>query len=169
MVDFKKLMETSPEEREAHNREYERRATQDDLTARAGAATEMRRLVMTDDPEIRYGRDGLPFALLRSERDGAAYSSVTKPVWGEDERGFVARIAGLKEGDEFIAHGHEETRRWKDQRQNWRSSVEFQIDVPLSPDRLRHELPEGVEFPQTAYAKKQTELAQRQRGMSNGF
>ena len=79
MVDFKKLMETSPEEREARNREYERRAMQDDLTARAGAATEMRRLVMTDDPEIRYGRDGLPFALLRSEREGAAYSSVTKP------------------------------------------------------------------------------------------
>jgi len=169
MVDFKKMMEMSSEEREQRNRDYERRAVESDLAERAVAATDMRRLVMSDDPEIRYGRDGLPFAILRSEKDGAPYSSVTKPVWGEDERKFVERMSGLKEGDEIIAHGHEETRRWKDQRQNWKSSVEFQIDVPLSPDRLRHELPEGVAFPQTAYAKKQAELAQRQKGIANGF
>ena len=169
MVDFKKLMETTPEEREQRNRDYERRSIENDLAERAEAASDLRRMALSDDPEIRYGRDGVPFAILRSEREGAPYSSVTKPIWGEDERRFVDRISSLKEGDEIIAHGHEDTRRWKDQKQNWRSSKEFQIDVPLAPEALKNELPEGLSFPPSSYAKKQAELASRQQGMATGF
>ena len=78
-------------------------------------------------------------------------------------------IRDRSNGDEIVAHGHEETRRWKDQRNAWRSSVEFQVDVPLAPESFRNELPEGVSFPRTAYAKKQDEIASRQQGMSSGF
>jgi hypothetical protein len=169
MVDFSRLMTMTPEEREARNSDYERRAVEDDLAGRALEATEVRRLVLTEDPEIRFGRDGYPFAFLRSEREGKPYVSVTKPVWGEDGRRFVDRIAKMGKGDEFIAHGHEKTRRWTDRSNNRRSSIEFQIDVPLSPEALKHELPEGVSFPQSAFAKKQAELAERQRGISGGF
>lgn len=169
MVDFKKLMEITPEDREQRNRDYERRAIENDLAERAEAATELRRLLLSDDPEIRYGRDGLPFAILRSERDGVSYSSVTKPVWNEDERRFADRISSLKAGDEIIVHGHENTRRWMDQKQHWKSSKEFQIDVPIAPEALKHELPEGLSFPPSAYAKKQKELASRQQGMGAGF
>ena len=169
MVDFSKLMAMSPEERERNRAESERRLIEKDLADRASAATDLRRLELTEDPDVRYGRDGIPFAVLRSERDGSSYSSITRPVTGEDERSFVRRLSEMEKGEEFIAHGHEETRSWKDQGGSWRSSVEFQIDVPLSPEKLRHELPEGMTFPQSAYARKQAELAERQRGMSSGF
>lgn len=169
MVDFSKLRSMSPEERQQRRDESEKRALEKDLSDRAEAATDVRRLVLTDDPEVRYGRDGVPFALLRSEREGKPYPSVVKPVHGEDDRAFSNRIDRLSKGDEIVAQGHEETRRWKDQQDNWRSSIEFQVDVPLAPEALKHDLPEGVSFPQSAFAKKQVELASRQQGMSSGF
>ena len=155
MVDFSKLMAKSPEERERDRAEMDRRFLEKDLSERAGAATDMRRLVLTEDPEVRYGRDGLPYALLRSEREGSPYSVVAKPVFGEDDRAFCRRMDRLDKGDEIVAHGHEEERRWKDQNNNWRSTKEFQADVPLSPESFRNELPEGVSFPPSAFSRKQ--------------
>lgn len=155
MVDFSKLMAMSPEEREERRAEQDRRAVEKDLAERAEAATDMRRLRLSEDPDIRFDRAGFPYAILRSEREGEPYVSVAKPVHGEDDRSFVKRLATLEIGDEFVAHGHEETRRWKDQRNNWRSSKEFQVDVPISPEALKPVLPDGVVFPPSAFARRQ--------------
>lgn len=161
MVDFSKLMNKSPEERERDRAAMDRRLLEKDLSERAEAATDMRRLTLTEDPEVRYGRDGLPYALLRSEREGKPYAAVVRPVFGEDDRAFCRRMDRLDKGDEIVAHGHEETRRWQDQNRNWRSSKEFQVDVPLAPEAFKNELPAGVSFPPSAFARKQQASADR--------
>lgn len=165
MVDFSKLLKTTPEERLEQREASERRWVEQELQERAESATDFRRLTLTEDPEIRYDRSGFPFARFTSERDGQRYAAVINPFHNEDSRDFAGRMGQLKVGDEITAHGHEEDRRWKDGQGQWKSVKEFHIDVPLAPESLKPSLPDDLEFPQSSFARKQAELASRQRGM----
>lgn len=164
MVDFSKLMGQTPEERDARREEQERSRIASELEQRSAAATSFRRFTLAHDPEIRYLRSGEVTAVLRYEKDGVPATAIARSVQAEDERSFVDRFSRLSAGDDLVAHGHMETRRWKDQENRWRSTDEFQVDVPISPDAFRHELPEGVSFPRSAFSISQ-ERAGRSAGM----
>lgn len=164
-IDFSKLLSQTEEEREQSRARQQQRWLEDELKERAEAATELRRLTLTEDPEIRSDRAGFPFARFAAERNGQRYAAVLKPVHGEDRSDFYKRMDQLRAGDEIVAHGHEETRRWTDARGQWRHAKEFHMDVPVSPPELKSPLPEGTVFPQSAFSRKQAEMASRHNGM----
>ena len=170
-IDFKALMDQTPEEREQRRLDSEARQRQDDLDSmsreikdRSGRSTQ--RLSITVE-EIQFlpqyaNRTGVFVRGTNAQNE--RIGMLVAPLEREDYDTFVDRFRSIEPGSTLTADGLYEQRRWKDGQGQWRSNPEFHGLMPVSPPQLTlsQRLPEGVTHAASFFSSRQKAAAQSQ-------
>ena len=165
--DFSKIKVRSESDWSEYWKEQEVEQTLAELEKRASRSFDRSKVTLSEDPEIRMTREGDEIAFFRGTRsDGTVFRGTLKSF--PYEKDFHKRICQLAKGAEIDVEFHDETRSWKDQQNNWRSTVEQVIDVTHGPAALVFTPPNGMEMPKSRFQMVQ-EARQRSAEAATGI
>ncbi len=162
MIDFSKLMDKIPKTADEHaelNRQYYVWSQQQEMDEAASQAVARSDFIVTEDPNMRFDRTGLPYAILYAEKDGKPVRAEMRGLINESSNDFADRVESLSRGDKVIVDGHPETRRWKDSNNKWRSQEEFIIGSFIEPQGMNPKLLDGVVRTPTKFVEQNPEAA----------
>lgn len=151
MIDFKRLLDEDPAERDARiaRQEIERRdrATADDTARRTAWARTTLIVTLGDDAELRFTRDGTHQIILRGETgDGLAVVAIYRvPDHHQDHPDALCRL--LAGGATVALAGYWKDRQWRDQTGRPRSAREFQTQFIRDPKTIAPTPPQDVPEP----------------------
>lgn len=170
-IDFSKLMNETPEERETRRIEseaqYKRNAlefTQKEVTGRSSRSTQRLAITVTDYQGLpEFGkRNGV---IVHGTKDnGERVGVLVQPLEHEDYQEFRNRFQDLEPGSRMIADGLYEQRRWKDMKGDWHNQPEFQALMPVMPASLKltNRVDSEITIAPSAFTKQQNAASQSQ-------
>lgn len=170
MVDFKKLMNETPEEREARQAEMQQRdadnrlgSLNDEYATRALRST--KRLSLTVDEYQYRTSPSLEGGVIihGTTPNNERVVVMLNTLYEEDGKELQKRMGNLACGDKIVVDGDYEARRWKDNKGAWHTSQEFQALMPVIPAclSLSERLPQEVKRQPSAYSVSQQMAASR--------
>lgn len=170
-IDFSKLLNESPEERESARSAAEKTRIEADLADRYARSQARLQFELSEDPVVRTFPSGEMAATFYGHRaDGSEFKGIMTSLDHESSDEFHKRVYSVRSSDHIDVEYHNKDRRWKDREGAWRSVTEQVIDVVRRPESLRPELPEGVVEPTSALEIRNREAmraAARQFGMGS--